>query len=227
MFNLEEETHESCLDLVPIFSGLTAAEKDEIMMITHEKKYSRGDVIYSAGEISKSLYVIHQGSVRVYRLSPTGKEQVIRICGPGDFLGELTLFSDQPLTEYAVASSSLAMCVINGQDLTQLMAKYPTIAMKVLEVLSQRLNRAESLIEDINLHSVDYRIANTLLELAQEGTVINLPSTKADLASSLGMTGETLSRKLSALQDAEVIDMRGQRRIYILKREALEAMLDA
>ncbi len=227
MFNLEEETHESCLDRVPIFSSLSAAEKSEIMMITHERKYARGEMIYSAGDVSKSLYVIHQGSVRVYRLSPTGKEQVIRICGPGDFLGELTLFSDQALTEYAVGASGLAMCVINGQDLKLLMAKYPTIAMKILDVISRRLDRAESLIEDINLHSVDYRIANALLDLAQDGAVINLPSTKADLASSLGMTGETLSRKLSNLQEAEIIDMRGQRRIYILKREALETMLDA
>lgn len=226
MFNLEEETHESCLDLVPIFSGLSPVEKDEIMMITHERKLARGEQIYAAGDQTKSLYVIHQGSVRVYRLSPSGKEQVIRICGPGDFMGELTLLSEQPLAEYAEATSTLAMCVIDAKDLKMLMAKYPSIALKILEVVSRRLDRAENLIEDINLHSVDYRVARALLDLANDSPVINLASSKADLASSLGMTGETLSRKLSTFQENGIIDMRGQRRIYILRREALDEMLE-
>lgn len=228
MYDLNAMDHsESCLDIVPIFSGLGLEERHEITMITREQKYARGETIYQAGDMSKSLHVIHQGSVRVYRLSPTGKEQVIRIAGPGDFLGELTLLSDQPLTEYAVATTAVTMCVIRSEDLKQLMNKYPIIALKILETVSRRLDRAESLIEDINLHSVDYRLANALLELAGDTAVINLSSTKADLASSLGMTGETLSRKLSALQDASVIEMRGQRRIYIMDRSRLEAYLEA
>lgn len=228
MYDINELEHtESCLDIVPIFKGLSLEEKHEIVMITREQKYTRGDTIYEAGDMSKSLYVIHQGSVRVYRLSPTGKEQVIRIAGPGDFLGELTLLSDQPLAEYAVANSSLAMCVIRSADLKQLMAKYPVIALKLLETISRRLDKAESLIEDINLHSVEYRLANALLDIAGESSVINLSSTKGDFASSLGMTQETLSRKLSALQDAGIIDMRGQRRIYIMDRAGLEALTEA
>lgn len=228
MYDMNKLEHtESCLDIVPIFNGLDAEEKHEIMMITREKKFARGETVYEAGDVNKSLFVIHQGSVRVFRLSPSGKEQVIRIAGPGDFLGELTLLSDLALTEYAVANSSLAMCVIPGADLKQLMAKYPTIAMKVLETVSRRLDKAESLIEDINLHSVEYRLANALIEMAEDTTVINLSSTKGDFASSLGMTQETLSRKLSAMQEAGIIEMRGQRRIYIMDRAGLEAMTDA
>ncbi len=228
MYDLNGMEHtESCLDIVPIFQGLSWEEKHEIVMITREQKYSRGDTIYEAGDMSKSLYVIHQGSVKVYRLSPTGKEQVIRIAGPGDFLGELTLLSDQPLAEYAVANSALTMCVIRGADLKQLMAKYPIIALKILETVSRRLDKAESLIEDINLHSVEYRLANALLELAGDTSVINLSSTKADFASSLGMTQETLSRKLSAFQEEGLIDMRGQRRIYIMNRAGLETLTEA
>lgn len=228
MYDINELEHtESCLDIVPIFSGLSLEEKHEIVMITREKKFARGETIYQAGDMSKSLYVLHQGSAKVFRISPTGKEQVIRIAGPGDFLGELTLLSDQPLTEYAVANSALVMCVIHSADLKQLMAKYPAIALKILEAISRRLDRAESLIEDINLHSVEYRLANALLELAGDTSIVNLSSTKGDFASSLGMTQETLSRKLSALQEAEIIDMRGQRRIYIMNRAELEKLTEA
>lgn len=227
-FNEPHACHEehSCIDIVPIFSHLDKEEKDEVIAITNERQFARGETIYQAGDSGRALYVIHQGSVRVFRLSPTGKEQVIRIAGPGDFLGELTVLSDQELNEYAVTNSPVTMCYIDGHDLQSLMAKYPSIAMKILEVMSRRLERAEGLIEDINLHSADYRLSRALLELAGDSLVVNLPSTKGDFASSLGMTQETLSRKLSSWQDDEIIDMRGQRRIYVLNRQALEKMID-
>lgn len=115
------------------------------------------------------------------------------------------------------------MCVLQGQRLKELMAKYPSIAFKVMDELSRRLERAENRIEDISLSSVTKRVAGALLELAQDKEELLLPMTKGDLASQLGMTQETLSRKLAALQEEGLIQLKGHRKISILNKSQLTA----
>lgn len=214
----------TCISIVPIFSTLTAEEQNEIATITSERTFQRGEFVYLAGDQAKALYVLHNGRVKISRLSPTGKEQVIRVVGPGDFLGELSLFSPLPMTENAEALENSVMCMIEGNRLKQLMAKYPVIALKVMEELSLRLEKAENLIEDINLHSADRRLAQGLLRLADSQGNINLPMTKGDFASQLGMTQETLSRRLSAFEEQNLIRQKGQRRIKLLDAEALDVI---
>ena len=94
-----------------------------------------------------------------------------------------------------------------------------------MEVLSQRLNQAETLIENINLYTVEQRIAHQLLHLSEGKRSIHLKMSKGDLASQMGMSQETLSRKLSAFQDLGWIDLEGQRIIHIKNRLALEQSL--
>jgi CRP/FNR family transcriptional regulator len=101
------------------------------------------------------------------------------------------------------------------------MKKYPSIALKVMEELSSRLEKAETLIETINLHSAEQRLAQSILALAGDSTEFELPVTKGDYASQLGMTQETLSRKLSMFQDQGFIELRGQRGIVLRDRKGL------
>ena len=107
------------------------------------------------------------------------------------------------------------MCMLQGQRLKDLMAKYPSIAFKVMDELSRRLEKAENQIEEISLSSVTKRVVKALLELAEDKNEFFLPMTKGDLASQLGMTQETLSRKLAALQEEGLITLKGQRKIII------------
>ena len=152
-----------------------------------------------AGDNDESLYVIHEGKVKISRISDSGKEQVLRVLGPGEFMGELTLFSHNPLTDNAEALEKTVVCVINGAELKNLMSKYPTIAFKVLEELSQRLERAENLVENISLHSVERRLADTLLNMADDKGEIELKMSRKDLASHLGMSRETLNLQVVIL----------------------------
>ena len=93
----------SCIDIVPIFHSLTEEEKLEIATITTDKTFEKAEMIYSAGDQVEKLFVIHTGHVKISRVSPTGKEQVIRILGPGEFMGELALFSTVEITDNAEA----------------------------------------------------------------------------------------------------------------------------
>ena len=216
----------TCIDLVPIFQNLTSEEKQEVAQITSQKSVEKGELIYSMGDEVDSLFVIHSGLVKIYRLSDTGKEQVLRLVKPGDFLGELTLFSHSPMGHYAEALEPCSMCIIEGSQLKALMGKYPTIAFKVLEELSQRLEKTEQLLEDISLHSVERRLAQVLLDLSAGGNEIELEMSKRDLASQMGMSGEKLSRKLSSFEAQGLIEQIGQRRMIIKDRAGLEGVLE-
>lgn len=219
--NCAHREGKTCIQLVPIFNNLNFDEMMEVARITSERTYEKGQMIYMAGDKGEKLYVIHEGKVKISRLSESGKEQVIRILEPGDFMGELALFSSYPLTDNAETLERTTVCIIDGLAIKDLMSKYPTIALKVLEELSQRLEKTENLIENISLYGVEQRLVDTLLELANSKGEIVLKMSRKDLASHLGMSRETLSRKLSAFQDMGLIELIGHKKIVILNKEAL------
>jgi CRP/FNR family transcriptional regulator len=220
--NTEDRT---CIELVPIFNALNYDEMIEIAMITNSKEYEKGEMIYTVGDKGERLFVIHKGKVKITRFSDLGKEQIIRVLEPGDFMGELSLFVPTPLTDNAEALEKTTVCIIDGEKLKGLMVKYPTIALKVLEELSSRLGKAESLIESLGIHDVETRIVKTILDLANDKGEVVLRMSKGNLASHIGMSQETLSRKLSYFQDRGWIKQVGHRRIIILDEDSLKALI--
>ncbi len=217
----------SCLSAVPIFQGLNDAERLEIAGITLAKTYKKGEFIYQAGERGQTLYVLHQGQVKLSRLNVSGKEQVLRVLGPGEFFGELSLFSNQIHADSAQTLGEVTMCVLEGEALKALMTRMPLVAMKVMDSLSRRLEKADSLLEAVNLSSVGQRLATTLLELSEGKKTFTLPMSKGDLASQLGMSQETLSRALTGMVEDGLIVMEGQRKIVIRDLEALKLYVDS
>jgi len=193
----------------------------EIASITEPRTFKKGEVIYGEGDTGGKLYILHTGGVKISRLSADGKEQFIRAIGPGEFMGELSLFSSLPFTDDAAALENSTMCFIDGEKLKLLMSKYISIAFKVMDELSKRLERAENLIKEISLNSVEERLARVLLDLSDGEKEIVLTMTRGNLASQLGMSQETLSRKLSFFQEEGLISLKGHKRIRIENREGL------
>ncbi|NWL86140.1 Crp/Fnr family transcriptional regulator [Paenibacillus sp. 79R4] len=220
------QNHANCIENVPIFSGLNDKEMLEIAHITTAQTFKKGEMLYLAGDMSGKLYVLHTGKVKVARFNPNGKEQVIRLIGPGEFMGELSLFSSVPLTDNAEALETSTLCIIEGSKLMERMGKYPTIAFKVMDVLSKRLEKAENLIEEISLTSVEQRIAGALLSSADASGNIVLGMKKGDFASQLGMSQETLSRKLAAFQEEGLIELSGPRKMKIVDIAELSSKRD-
>lgn len=212
----------NCIESVPIFSSITEEELLKITAITTDRTYQKGEMVYLQGDEGGKLYVIHKGRVKITRLGMSGKEQVIRVLGPGAFMGELSLLSPVPMTDNAEALETTTMCMIDGKELKGLMLENPSIALKIIEELSRRLESVEELVEDINLLSVEQRLAQVLLKLAGDGDEIVLKMRKSDLASQIGMSQETLSRKLSSFQEQGLIELEGQRKIRLLDRAGLK-----
>ncbi|WP_238456088.1 Crp/Fnr family transcriptional regulator [Lederbergia galactosidilytica] len=219
-----KEMQQLCVSLVPIFNHLQPEEMLEIAKTTTHAQYERNDIIYGAGDQSAHLYIVHQGRVKIYLLSESGKEQLIRILEPGDFMGELSLFTESMFDHYAVAMEKTEICVLRRVDLQAFLLKYPTISIKILEEFGRRLDRTEKLISSLTSEDAEKRIAAYLLELldGQNDQTLTLPMAKKDLASYLGTTPETVSRKLAEFQERGWIEQTGQRKIKIHHIQALQ-----
>ncbi|MGC5326227.1 Crp/Fnr family transcriptional regulator [Brevibacillus sp. SYSU BS000544] len=223
-----------CIESVPIFSQLTDKEIDEVLKVAISRKFGKGDIIFSPGEISEDLFIVYKGKVKISRISASGKEQILRILEPGDFTGELSLFGQSPSKNMAEALEKTVVCLVRGQEIKQLVLKAPNIALKILEEYTQRFERLENVIEQFGLHDVEQRVAGILLQLAakhtgetENGVDITLSISKGDLASLIGTTQESLSRKLSAFQEQGWIKLIGQRRILILDQDSLRRIISS
>jgi CRP/FNR family transcriptional regulator, anaerobic regulatory protein len=220
-----EANHQgNCIKKVPIFSNLTMEEMVEISMTTTQREYKKGESIYLEGEPSENLFVIHKGKVKISKLSEEGKEQIIRILYEGDFMGELSLFTQSPFMNNAEALETTSVCIVNGKELSRLIEKNPSISLKIMKELSSRLENTERLIESIGLGNVEQRVAEILLKMSDDTGVVNLSISKRDLAAHIGMSQETLSRKLSSFQEEGWIRQEGQRKIIIINKASLDSI---
>lgn len=215
-----------CVAKVPFFNHLEIDEMVKIAEISKHHTYVKGDIIYQAWDPLEYLYIVHIGRVKIYQLFESGKEQVLRILEPGEFFGELALFTEKTLETYAEALEKTNICMIHRDKMQQLMKEYPTIALKILEQFSQRLDAADKLIGELSVKDVEARIASYLLELMdkQQSTNIILPVTKRDLASYLGTTQETISRRMTKFQKQGIIKQEGHRKVSIYDVDILQAI---
>lgn len=218
------ETHGNCVSQVPIFNHLEKEQMNEIMAVTHSVFYKKGENIYCAGDRSDSLYIVSEGKVRIYRLSESGKEQLLRILHPGDFTGELALFSETMHEAYADAMEETCVCTVKRSELQGILLKYPSISLKVLAEFSKRLEQSEKQTTRFATEKVEMRIALFLTECIDPESQSNefvLPMSKKDLASYLGTTPETISRKLYELEEAGYIKQKANKKIQILDLDRL------
>lgn len=216
--------HNSCINLVPIFNHLDDNQKDEILGLINSLKVKKGEMIYCAGELSDSLYIVSSGKVKIYRLSESGKEQLVRILRAGDFTGELALFSETIHEAYAEAMLDTWMCTIRRSDLQELLIKYPSISLKLLNEFSNRLEVSEKQTARFATEKVETRIALFLAEQVEGYDTLSfkLPMSRKDLASYLGTTPETISRKLFELENAGLIIQKPRSEIEIIDIEGLK-----
>ena len=224
--------HGYCIDNVAIFVDLPIEIKQSIMDSSNHKIYKKGEIIFNSGDYFDYFFIVNKGRVKLSKISAMGKEQILKILEVGDFMGELSLLKDTLFTNSAEALEITEICIIRSETVREIIMQRPEIALKFLEKYAEIIKHSEELIEQIGLRDVEQRIANFLIAEVEKNNIknrnneyeINLPVTKSVLSSILGTTKETLSRKLSLLQDEGLIRLEGQRKIIITDIENLRDM---
>jgi CRP/FNR family transcriptional regulator len=164
--------------------------------------------------------------VRVYKLSPSGKEQTLHVFGPGHLVAEAAALAGAPLPATAEAAERSQLLFIPRRAFLDFLEARPALAVGLVEVLSQRLLRFAGLIENLSLRDVPARVAAYLLEcrVEQGADEVRLDMSKGRLSTLLGTSPETLSRTLTRLAEAGAIEQMDNRRIRIAAPALLQGL---
>ncbi len=214
---------------VPLFEGLPPEQIEDLAMIVTDQVFRKGETIFSEGEEANGFYVLITGRVKIFKLSPDGKEQILHFFGPGEPFGEVPVFTGQHFPANATAMEESRGFFFPRKSFVDLIKRNPSLALNMLAVLSKRLRRFAALIDDLSLKEVPGRLAAYLVYLSDQNKgakVLELNVTKAQLASLLGTIPETLSRILGKLSSQGLIETDG-RRIRILKKETLQDLAES
>ena len=219
----------------PLFSGLDRDQYEKISAISVYRSFPKGGLIFSEGDDAAAFFIVDKGSVKVFKSSPDGKEQILHMLGPGEPFGEVPVFSGGSFPANAQAVSLARTIFIQRESFIQLITKNPSLAMNMLGVLSLRLRQFTVQVENLSLKEVPERLAGYLLYLLEKQGLsekqgrlekqgnsrrIELDMSKGRLASLLGATPETLSRIFLKMSRQGVIRVNGAV-IEILQPEAL------
>ena len=207
--------------------GTAALERIDARMRT--STWHPDQAIYHAGEEADTLYIVAEGRVRLTRTTASGTQTVTDILGPGETFGAMGTLGEP--YHQQTASALVGTCTLRlGQEaFRQVMAEHPTVGLRVVDDLAERLRRAE---QDVGAHAagtVEQRLAMVLLRLAdklgedrgEQGVMLEVPLSRADLAGLAGSTPESVSRVMSRWKQEGLIDS-GRRWTALRDRERLE-----
>ena len=209
---------------IPIFSGLSKDQIKQIERIAVEKEMIKGRIIFSEGDEGSGFYVVVKGRVKVFKVSPDGKEHILHIVEPGETFGQVAVYAGRSFPASSETITKTHLLFIPRTAFVELIADNPSLAMSMLAVLSLRLREFTVQIENLSLKEVPGRLASYLIYLADEqkaGDHISLPISKGQLASLLGTIPETLSRIFTKISNQNLIEISGKE-IRILDRAGLD-----
>ncbi len=219
----------SCITCVPIFENLTEKDVDLLSEAIHSETYGKGEYVFRTGEQSDTLYVVHKGVVKITKVSESGKEHILRFLFPGDFDGQFALFNEEYHYADAEVMEETVVCKIRRDELQNIMMRNPEIAYRLVVVMSERLKEADEWIGAISLLDVEKRLAKVLLIYGAKyalNQAFDLPVSKKDFASLIGVCPETLSRKLSLFENQGLIELAGRKSIRILDAQQLKEVAE-
>ncbi|MDQ1592244.1 MAG: family transcriptional regulator, dissimilatory nitrate respiration regulator [Pyrinomonadaceae bacterium] len=192
-----------------------------------ERRYARDEILFIAGEEAQGLYVIVEGSVRAFRESVDGREQIIHVERAGATIAELPVFDDGPFPSTVAAEEETLVLFIAKRDVRRLSLEHPEIALAALKVLAGRLRRCAELVEALSLSEVGQRLARFLLAEARakgtrtgQGLQVELTYTNQQIAARVGSVREVVSRAFTRLQLDGLLRLEG-RSLVIPEESAL------
>ncbi len=214
------------LQTMPLFEGLDAPLLAELTSRGRRRRFDVNQTVFVEGDKAEGLYVVLRGRVKVFKLSPRGREQTLKIMGPGEPIGEVAVLSGEEYPASAETIEPSEAFYIPRQAFLDLVGRDPEVAMRLLSALSARLRSFASLIEDLSLKDVSERLAAYLLSLATGGEpteIVDLDMSKSQLSAAVGTVPETLSRAFQQLARTGAVETSG-RKVRIKDRALLERM---
>lgn len=204
----------------PMFAGLTEDDLQLLQAIVQQRQAKKGDLLFSDGDVAEGFYIVASGKVKIFKLSPEGKERILHIVHPPGTFAEAAIFGDGRYPAYGEPLEVSELLFFPKKAFLQLLHSQSRIAINMIGGLSRFLRQFASQIEELTFKDVPARLARYLLDLVGEASSCILPISKSQLASNLGTVSETLSRTFRKLSDEGYILVDGKQ-ITILDHDLL------
>ena len=203
----------SLVQSLPLFAGMEAAELDHILSLAASRRYAAGAPVFVQGEPAESFFVLLHGRLRVTQINAEGQQTIVRMVNPGDLFGIAKALrrADYPGTATAVSESiALAWPMASWDGILQ---QHPSLAVNAMQTMGQRLQEAQARVRELSTEEVERRVAHTVLRLVSQagrkeadGIRIDFPVSKQDIAEMTGTTLHTVSRILTAWENAGLVE---------------------
>ena len=207
---------------VPLFSMLTAPQAETVAAAVIKRRYKRGEAIVEQGKQSNALSIILNGRARVVTTDAKGREVILAILQPGDYMGEMSLIDNEPHSATVRTEVQTDVLVVGRPEFARCLPENSSMAYAVLRGLVHRLRQADRKIESLALMDVYGRVARSLLESAvadREGKlVIRDKVSRQDLAKMVGASREMVSRVMKDLEERGFIDTRADGTMWVKDR---------
>ena len=208
---VSEDTIE-LLARVPVFEALAPEDLAEVAQVAVPRSFEAGQVVFRKDDDSDTCYVVKEGHCRAIQQNPDGRTITLASFGPGDFFGELAMFSDEKRSATVEAIEETSTIAILGPDMRRLLREHSDISVKLVTAVARRLRDANDRLARQSFQTVQSRVASVLAQLAAqaqregaEGKDVLITATQADVAQLAGSSRESASRFLAVLERANVI----------------------
>jgi CRP/FNR family cyclic AMP-dependent transcriptional regulator len=217
-----------CLGPQGIFGGLNPDESAVLARRARRKRFAAGELLFQEGDRCLGLHIVASGKVRIFKSSPSGREQVLAIEGPGSTVAELPVFDGGNYPASALAVEATEVVFLPREEFRAFCLERPEVALKVLAAVGGRLRKLVDLIEELSFTTVRQRLATLLVRLARsagrkcpEGVAFELPDSHQEMAHKMGTVRELVSRNLTRLAAEGLLKLEG-RHIVVRDLEKLE-----
>jgi len=195
---------------------LSEPVRDALLSRTTLRRLSAGEFLWTRGDAGREMFQIVSGRIRVYTLSPEGRELLYIEFVPGDCCGEQSVIDDLPRHHMAQAFGNSTVRVLSKADLEDLAARHPEISGELLRMLSRRTRLMFEYYDSVALRSVPERIANRLClladiqagESASPSTSLDLQVTQEDIGYMVAASRQSVNKVLTAWQARGIVELR-------------------
>jgi CRP/FNR family transcriptional regulator len=198
------------------FDDLPEAMLAEISEHMFLREYQRGDVLFWEGDSCDGLHIVSRGNAKIFRLSPQGRQYIVRILQEDDTFAEVPAFDGSTNPVNVEALESCCVWVIDGEMLRGMISSHPQFAQKVLRNFGKMLRGMVHKVSEMAFYQVTHRLARLIAEMSEEKSVPHW--TQEQLAARLGTVREVVARSLKELERSGAIKIEG-RRIQIVDKE--------
>lgn len=205
-----------------LFGHLSDRDLQDLERTCFVREFARGEMVYLPTDHSDSVMLLAKGRIRIFHLTPDGKQAILGFIEPGEVFGELSCFQQSSREEYSETTSKSLIVLMPYATIQQLMARSPEVSMKMTRLFGLRLKKIQRRLKSLLFRTSREKIGHLLLELAEQygkpvpnGLLITQKLSHQDMASIIGATRETVTITLGELQDEGIVSI--ERRLITLK----------